>query len=213
MKWIQWLLTQPLAGDEVVLVSIDETPIYKQVQPRKGYVIRTETRNNRLCYARVPLRDRRGQATLVGCVVNDPVLQSKMPQFLFTNDRLVTAAEMEELATLAAPIRWVQGSKGWNTANAMTMLCTAYRRAIRSERPKAEIVLFMDCATMHTAENVLTHCSRLGLHVCLMPGGMTSLCQPLDTHVFAIFKKTLADLQEKRRGEDAFGFFLWFPMD
>ena len=34
---------------------------------------------------------------------------------------------------------------------------------------------------------------------------MTSLCQPLDTHVFAIFKKTLADLQEKRRGEDAFG--------
>ena len=93
MKWIQWLLTVALAGDEVVLVNIDETPVYKQLQPRKGYVIRTETRNNRTCYARVPLRDRRGQSTLVGCVVNDPVLQSKMPQFLFTNDRLVNAAE------------------------------------------------------------------------------------------------------------------------
>ena len=127
MKWIQWLLTQALAGDEVVLVNIDETPVYEQLQPRKGYVIRTETRNNRLCYARVPLRDRRGQSTLVGCVVNDPVLQSKMPQFLFTNDRLVNAAEKAELATLAEPIRWVKGSKGWNTANAMTMLCTAYR--------------------------------------------------------------------------------------
>ena len=189
----------------MVLVNIDETPIYKQLQPRKGYVIRTETRNNRLCYARVPLRDRRGQATLVGCIVNDPVLQRKMPQFLFTNDRLVTAAEKEKLATLAAPIRWVKGSKGWVTASAMNMLCTAYRKAVRSERPKAEIVLFMDCATIHTAENVLMHCSRLGLHPCLIPGGMTHLCQPLDTHVFASFKKNLADLQEKSRGEHPLG--------
>ena len=108
MKWIQWLVTVALAGDEVVLVNIDETPVYKQLQPRKGYVIRTETRNNRTCYARVPLRDRRGQSTLVGCVVNDPVLQSKMPQFLFTNDRLVNAAEKVELANLPEPIRWDQ---------------------------------------------------------------------------------------------------------
>ena len=205
MKWIQWLLTVALAGDEVVLVNIDETPVYKQLQPRKGYVIRTETRNNRTCYARVPLRDRRGQSTLVGCVVNDPVLQSKMPQFLFTNDRLVNAAEKVELANLPEPIRWVKGSKGWNTAGAMTMLCTAYRKAIRSVRPNAQIVLFMDCATIHTAENVLMHCSRLGLHICLIPGGMTNLCQPLDTHVFALFKKTLADLQEMERGRHAFG--------
>ena len=49
------------------------------------------------------------------------------------------------------------------------------------------------------------HCSRLGLHICLIPGGMTNLCQPLDTHVFALFKKTLADLQEMERGRHAFG--------
>ena len=34
---------------------------------------------------------------------------------------------------------------------------------------------------------------------------MTNLCQPLDTHVFALFKKTLADLQEMERGRHAFG--------
>ena len=205
VRWIQWLLTQVLAGDDVVLVNIDETPIYKQLQPRKGYVIRTETRRNRLCYARIPLRDRRGQATLVGCIVNDPDLQSKMPQFLLTNDKLVSAAEKAELATLAAPIRWIMGTKGWVTANAMTQLCTAYRRAIRSERPNAEIVLIMDCATIHTADNVLTHCSRLGIHNCLVPGGMTNLCQMLDTHAYALFKKDLSERQEKARGEHPLG--------
>jgi len=205
VRWTQWLLKDPLAGDEVILVNIDETPIYKQLQPRKGYVIRTETRRNRLCYARVPLRDRRGQATLIGCIVNDPVLQSKMPQFLLTNDKLVSAAEKAELATLAAPIRWVKGTKGWVTAQVMTLLCTAYRKAIRTERPNAEVVLVMDCASIHTADNVLTHCSRLGIHNCLVPGGMTNLCQPLDTHVYALFKKDLAERQERKRGEHLLG--------
>ena len=79
----------------------------------------------------------------------------------------------------------------------MTQLCTAYRKAIRKERPHAEVVIFMDCATIHTADNVLTHCSRLGIRICLIPGGMTHLCQPLDSHVYATFKKTLAEAQER----------------
>ena len=111
MRWTQWLLNGPLAGDEVVFVNIDETPIFRQLQPRRGYVIRTETKRNHECYARVPLRDRRGQATLVGCVVSVPELQSKMPQFIFTNDKLISAADKAKLRSLAAPVRWVMGTK------------------------------------------------------------------------------------------------------
>ena len=208
MRWSQWLFNGPLAGKELVFVNIDETPIYKQLQPRRGYVIRTETRKNYRCYARVPLRDRRDQATLVGCIVNVPELQCKMPQFLLTNDSRVTVAEKADLATLAAPIRLVMGTNRWVTANAMTQLCTAYRKAIRKERPHAEVVIFMDCATIHTADNVLTHCSRLGIHICLTPGGMTHLCQPLDSHVYATFKKTLAEAQERKRREHPHGIMI-----
>jgi hypothetical protein len=39
MRWSQWLLNGPLAGKEVVFVNIDETPIYKELQPRRGSVV------------------------------------------------------------------------------------------------------------------------------------------------------------------------------
>ena len=62
--------------------------------------------------------------------------------------------------------------------------------------------------TIHTADNVLTHCSRLGIHICLTPGGMTHLCQPLDSHVYATFKKTLAEAQERKRGGHPHGILI-----
>ena len=69
------------------------------------------------------------------------------------------------------------------------------------KRPREDILLYMDSATSHLAAPVLLHCSRLGLRPCFVPAGMTYLCQPLDSHVFASFKGVLVELQEKARGE------------
>jgi len=199
LQWIQWLMTLPLQGKYVVCINIDETPVCRQMAPRKGFVISLKRKHDRNCFARVPLRDRRGQTTVLATIVDRPELQNKMPQFVLTNDKIMSKLEKDKLAHLPDPIRWVVGSTGWVSAETFKQLLTEIRRSILAECPHAEIVLFMDCSPVHTARETLIHCSRLGLHVCLIPGGMTFLCQPLDSHVFATFKQYLADAQERER--------------
>ena len=171
------------------------------MQPRKGYVIQTGAKQRAQFFAKVPMKDRRGMSTLLACTVNVPDLQKHMPQFILTKDDLMTKREKEILATVAAPIRWVKGTKGWVSADNIKPMLTEIRKAVRTQRPNAEIVVCIDCATVHTTDSSLNHFSRLGLHVLLVPGGLTWLLQPLDSHVFAPFKQKLAELQESCRGK------------
>jgi hypothetical protein len=205
LQWVQWLWQEPFRGRQVVCINIDETPVYRQLQPRKGYVVMLHKKNNLSVYSRVPLRDRRGQSTLLGCICDDPEVQKVLPQFVLTNDKNLTRAEKTALASLPAPLSWVVGTKGWVSATIMNSLLTMIRRAVRIKRPHAEILLYMDSATIHLAAPVLLHCSRLGLHPCFVPAGLTYLCQPLDSHVFASFKRMLAELQERARGDNLLG--------
>lgn len=205
MKWTRWLHDLVLVGKKVICINIDETPVFRQVQPRKGYVVLRLANRDRACFARVPTRDRRGQSTLLACIVDDPLLQASMPQFVLTNDKALTRSDKRKLATLPPPVRWVVGSNGWVSSNILKILITELRQAVRRKEPDAEIILFMDCATIHTAHEVLMHCSRLNIHVCLIPGGMTYLLQPLDSHVFATFKRVLSERQELCRAASPLG--------
>ena len=185
--------------------STDETPVYRQLQPSKGNVVMLVQKLDRSCYARVPLRERRGQSTLLGCIVDTPELQSSMPQFILTNDTKLTRLEKAHMLSLPLPLRWVKGTSGWMSAGVLRQLITAIRKAIRTKKPNAEILLYMDCASIHTARAVLQHCSVLGIHVCLILGGLTYLCQPLDSHVFASLKRKLSEDQEIQRANDPTG--------
>ena len=93
LQWVQWLWQEPFRGRQVVCINIDETPVYRQLQPRKGYVVMLHKKNNLSVYSRVPLRDRRGQSTLLGCICDDPEVQKVLPQFVLTNDKNLTRAE------------------------------------------------------------------------------------------------------------------------
>ena len=200
LRWVKWLWAGPLAGKEIVVVNIDETPVYKQMQPRRGYVVQTGAANKTQFTAKIPLKDRRGMATVLGCIVNVPELQQYMPQFVLTKDDTMTKREKDILATVDAPIRWVKGTKGWVSAENIRPMLTAIRRAVRTRRPHAEIIVCIDCAPVHTTDSTLNHFARLGLHVLLVPGGLTWLLQPLDSHTFGPFKQKLAELQEESRG-------------
>ena len=199
------MCAHPLQGKEVIIVNIEETPVYKQMQARKGYVIQTHNKWNGPLYSRVPVKDQRGMSTVLGCIVNVPELQPYVPRFILTKDKSTTKKEREMLRGLAEPVRWVPETEGWVSADNLKPMLTKIRRAILQKRPNAVIVLCLDCAPVHTTLTTLIHCSKLGMHVLLLPGGLTWLLQPLDTHVFAAFNKKLAELQEARRGQELSG--------
>ena len=101
---------------------------------------------------------------------------------------------------MVPPSQWFPGTDGWVTTDNLKPVFTALRRSVWERAPGANIVLIMDSASQHTNRSVLMHASRLGLHVILVPSGLTWLLQPLDSHVFAHLKRVLADEQGRRRG-------------
>ena len=104
---------------------------------------------------------------------------------------------------LEPPLVFVPGTSGWVCVESLCPLLT-HRRVVRAHRPRHRLVVAWDAASQHLNIIVLRHARRLGIHVLLIPTGLTWLLQPLDSHVFASFKRTAHRLQlEARAGTEA----------
>ncbi len=57
----------------------------------------------------------------------------------------------------------------------------------------------MDALAAHIAEPVLRAASDAGIWVIFVPAGMTHLLQPLDTDVFAAYKRRLRQIYAEHR--------------
>ena len=79
---------------------------------------------------------------------------------------------------------------------------------MRLRRPRCTIVLVLDCAPQHLADNVVNHARRLRIVLLYVPARLTWLLQPLDTHVFACLKRRLHALQLEARCESVDGVLL-----
>mgnify|MGYP000040310289 FL=1 len=206
-QWLQWLHHTSLRGNDSVVVNIDESALTKCLPPRRGYNF-FGLRRPSAHRAAISNKETRSHSTLLACIAADPDLQPHLPQFILTKDANLSRAEKDRLDHLPAPLSWVKGSQGWVTAINFKDLLTALRRKLRELRPGNPIVLIMDCACQHTQSGVLAHASRLGLHVVLVPAGLTWLLQPLDSHTFATFKATLARKQTAARAATEHGCML-----
>ena len=184
---------------EAVFINMDETPVAKQMKNRRGWVLELPGKMPEGWYARINTRDTRAHVTLVGMVCDDAALQKHLPQIILAKDENLTRAEKAALRSLAAPTVWMENVNGWMTCDIMKRTLTLLRRLVLRAKPNVEIVVCFDCAAQHLHHDVMVHASRLKLHVMVIPSGMTWLLQPLDTHVFASFKRALHDKHSRAR--------------
>jgi hypothetical protein len=177
----------------------------KCLPPRAAYAVYSFKNGRRVEKARISTQDTRSHATLLACITGDAALQRHLPQFVLTNDATLSALEKDKLKYLPAPMAWVQNTKGWVTADILRGLLTELRRRVREHCPGKSLLVVWDAAPQHRQHSVLTHASRLGIHMVVIPAGTTWLLQPLDTHVFACFKRTLSRKQTESRAASADG--------
>jgi hypothetical protein len=100
---------------------------------------------------------------------------------------------------------WLPGTRGWVTAANFCQVLTLVRRSVLRQRPGAQLVIAMDSAAQHIADAAVRHAQRLRVHLLLIPGRVTWLLQPLDTHVFAELKRHLHRIQLEARLASASG--------
>ena len=199
--WAQWLRADVLRGGNVVYINLDETSVERLSPHRRGHVLSIPRAgvSASLVHERISRAESHGHLTLVALICSDPTLQPLLPQIFLTKDAKLTVAERVAFRALPAPLHWFRGTDGWVTAANFPGLLTFIRRQVLLARPGCQIVLLMDCASQHMANNVLAHCRRLRLLIMFVPARLTWLLQPLDSHVFATFKRRLHAFQLEAR--------------
>ena len=205
--FLQW--SQAICGDAgrrgraVLVVNLDETAVARVVAHRRGHVVvrRCPEASSAGHYERISRRESHGHITVMGAVCSDATLQPLLTQWLLPKDAQMTRAEKAVLAALAPPLRWLRGTTGWVNDASLCTILTDLRRTVRAARPDCDLVVVWDAACQHLAAAVLAHARRLRVRLLLVPGRLTWLLQPLDTHVFALFKRTMHETQLQCRAE------------
>jgi hypothetical protein len=70
---------------------------------------------------------------------------------------------------------------------------------LREERTAYRIVLLMDVLGIHFDPGVIDAAAAVGIDLLFVPASLTWLLQPLDTHVFSLYKRRLRRLFLRRR--------------
>ena len=205
LKWSQWLRAEAAAAGETLLfVNLDETAVAQLVPHRRGCVMPAGTGARASPVERIKRSESHGHLTLMAAIAGDADFQACLPQWVLPKDAGLTRAERARMRRLADPLVFVPGTSGWVSVESLCPLLTHLRRVVRARRPGHRLVVAWDAASQHVNILVLRHARRLGIHVLLIPAGLTWLLQPLDSHVFASFKRTAHRLQlEARASTDA----------
>ena len=79
----------------------------------------------------------------------------------------------------------------WITKDVLCFIIRTIAWNLRDMMPASEVVLLLDCLSLHVNEEVLLVARDAKIHIVLVPARLTWILQPLDVYVFALFKRFL----------------------
>ena len=197
--WNHAARTAAEAGRPLLRINLDETRIpFHHTLPAGIQTKRKPTNLAGLLPRRhrvvqhVGLGRQRAGFTLVALMCDDVSLQPRMPQILLGNESLFKATTVAALRPTLPPniVLWRRKS-GWVTKDLMQDILREICGALGARTTTHQVVLLLDTAGVHICPKFLRAASLKGITVQYIPAKLTWLLQPLDTHVFARFKRFL----------------------
>ena len=200
-------------GKRPLRINLDESAICVHQQSPRGLICFNGRRARTLMQS-VPRSRKRQYITFVCVICDNAVLQPLMPQFLIGNEHTFFQREMDGLhRSLPSNVYIIRRKSSWNNQFVMSQILRTLRSAIAPYLDGLPPIIFLDAAKQHIAPSVQACAKRLGIWPITIPAKLTWLLQPLDTHVFALFKHKLEDLHHRERvrssnGDVAFVMFM-----
>ena len=195
--WSNFLHAQVPDSLAPLRVNFDETAIRYFQDSRKGFLTveaQREKRSARSLTQQVSRSDTRAMMSLATFICDDPEVQPLLPQVLLVNKRLLTEAETAAAApVLPQGVHLWRGISAWTTSAIMVRLLTLLHRCLGAVLSTRKVILSADAFRAHMTQPVFRAAARLGFFYFLVPARMTWVLQPCDTHVFALFKRSLEE--------------------
>ena len=130
--------------------------------------------------------------TLVAIICSDPHIQSLLPQVIFISEKHASWAVMEEIwANLPPNVFVKRKKKGWTDAEQHRTIIQLIGTVLEPFLNIYQAVLIFDAVKAHLSKTALEELFLREMWYLVVPKDLTYLCQPLDAHVFGLFKKTL----------------------
>lgn len=190
-------------GCTLLRVNLDETAVCLFPGRGKGAVFLTRADLSVGRGQKVAKWKRRCYMTHVGVLCDRPDVQGALPQFIVANERTLQVRALGALRRACPPnVVLVRQSSAWSNSALTARIIRAVAAAIALQRehlPRVQVLFFLDAAKIHLGTEVLRACRDAGVWLIVIPPRTTFCLQPLDSHVFALYKACLLSLYQDAR--------------
>lgn len=176
---------------EPVFINLDETSVARAWPQVRGNIVKPRLwfRKGRGPAAKAKLKTIRTAVTHVALVCHKPEVQAVLPQIFIGNEVAFPAGE---LLTCSKPsvVQFWRSKSSWNSVEHMQRVIREIA-AVFVAFPSMQPILILDAAPIHLHTSVLEQGMKSSVWLACVPAGLTWLLQPLDTHVFSLYKAWL----------------------
>lgn len=139
--------------------------------------------------------DAKARISFLGFVTHDSAVQPKLPQIMIGNERRFTKKLMNALAAHTPPGYYLWREKSsWNTHALMRKAICVLVKHLKDYVATHQLILVLDVASCHLHNSICSLAKQKGVILLYIPGKLTWLLQPADTHVFCRLKRRLRQL-------------------
>ena len=195
LKWAQYLHREAYRKrKEILWLNLDETSVPVVMLKARGTLKQT---NKKIAWrhqtkVKASHQETRMCFTLVAVICSDPYIQTLLPQVIFISEKHANWTLMEEIWQNLPPNVFVKRkSSGWTDAEQHRTIIEMIGKVLEPFTEIYQPVLIFDAVKVHLTKAALEELFIWLMWYLVVPKDLTYLCQPLDAHVFGLFKKAL----------------------
>ena len=194
-QWANHLQATVPPGRRLLFMNLDETYVQYYQGLFKGNLAVTKKQwpvTQRPLSQPASRNQLRMGLTHVGLICDEPLVQPLLPQVLIASDSVLTMIVWRAILPLLPNWMYViRMPSKWITADCLVWIINLIGWSLRAVAHLYDIVLSMDVLGLHYVAKVIAaaRANRIRLH--FIPGKLTWLLQPLDTHGFSLYKRYL----------------------
>ena len=213
-RWTNYLHRCAAGGDkQVVLVNFDETSVKLVPEEKPGFLSEAAHRlsvTGRPMGRRIARSATRACLTHLAAICTCPDIQKELPQLILIGEQQMSQERFQRLqADKPNCVHIWREQKAWVTTAVMQRYVRLLGGCLRAYRRTHRFIVFFDVFAAHIAPAVLRTFALHDFWVCPIPARMTWVLQPADTHLFATYKRKLAEEWQRRGLLSATGDVQW----